>query len=175
MTKIRPSQNLANEIFDQRKKPAIRYLSLSTYLSYCLPLTYLNHSQSPSFTHSNSSYSLPLLALCHSFTGSSLSLSHSPSQKPQFLSRIGDETVLHGRPVQFKCQLAQEYPGQSVQWLHDGHPLTIDRGFTSEGQTCVLKINDVHLEDEGVFTCVVRTPRGSSSCCAKLTVLGRWS
>ena len=26
MTKIRPSQNLANEIFDQRKKPAIRYL-----------------------------------------------------------------------------------------------------------------------------------------------------
>lgn len=84
---------------------------------------------------------------------------------------------MHGRPVQFRCQLLQEYPGQTVQWLHDGHPLTIDRAFTSDGQTCVLKISDVHLEDEGVFTCVVRTPRGASSCSAKLTVLGMcvWS
>ncbi len=87
---------------------------------------------------------------------------------------LANQTVTCGQSVQLKCEVdSSVYPTPSVTWSHDGIPLSIDRAFTNVGdKICVLKINDVQSNDEGVYVCTISNKMGVVSSEARITVLG---
>ena len=96
-------------------------------------------------------------------------------QPPLILVHLTDETVIAGRPVQFRCHCqldGHSQPLPSVEWRHNGLPLTIDRAFASVGEeSCVLRVNDVEERDGGEYMCSVTNEMGVATSSARLTVL----
>ncbi len=96
-------------------------------------------------------------------------------QAPHILTHLSDETVLAGRSVTFRCQLASKpHPSPVVEWSHNGRILTIDRAFTSFAEEkCILRVNEVEPEDDGEFTCTIANSEGVASSVARLNILGK--
>ena len=96
-----------------------------------------------------------------------------PLQAPSIVSPLSDETVMAGRSVQLKCMINSDAsPPPVVEWSKDGLPLNIDRAFTSLGEeSCVLRIQMVERDDEGIYTCTVANKKGVVSSSAKVTVM----
>jgi kalirin len=95
-----------------------------------------------------------------------------PLNPPQITAGLSDESVLIGQDVQFKCQLAQEYTDQKVEWFLNGKLFSNERAFISSSNICILKIKYVNREDEGLYMCSISSQGQCSSTSAKLTVLG---
>ncbi|CAI8043349.1 Kalirin [Geodia barretti] len=92
---------------------------------------------------------------------------------PQVVTHLTDETVIVSRTVRFRCKIARSHPEPSVEWSHDGKPLTHDRAFTSLGdENCLLRLQNVAQEDEGLYTCTICNKNGCCTSTARLTVIG---
>ena len=96
-------------------------------------------------------------------------------QAPEVMAPLCDETIISGRSVYFRCGFdGSTYPLPSVEWSCNGALLTIDRAFASVGKdSCVLRINDVDVMDEGDYTCTIANEEGVASSTARLTVLSK--
>ena len=60
-----------------------------------------------------------------------------------------------------------------MTWSHNGRTITHDRAFGSLGEeNCVLRIQNVTQEDEGMYTCTVCNQYGCCTSRANVTVFG---
>ena len=101
-------------------------------------------------------------------------VSFPSSQTPEISMHLSDETIITGRSVTFRCQLAgMPHPSPCVEWSHNGARLTIDRAFASFGgeESCVLRINEVEEGDDGEYTCTVSNTEGMVTSTARLSVI----
>ena len=60
-----------------------------------------------------------------------------------------------------------------MEWSFNGRIISHDRAFTSLGEeNCLLRLQNVTQEDEGVYTCTICNKHGCCSSSARLTVIG---
>ena len=78
------------------------------------------------------------------------------------------------RTVRFRCKISRTHPEPTMEWSHDGSLLTHDRAFMSLGdENCLLRLQNVTLADEGLYTCTICNEHGCCTSTARLTVIGR--
>ncbi len=90
-----------------------------------------------------------------------------PSQKPQFVKHLQNQTIKQGNRALMQC-IVKATPDTDVKWYHNGNqinltsysprfPVTFDK-FTG---LCSLTILDASPKDAGQYTCVATNPAGT--------------
>ncbi|KAJ8414380.1 hypothetical protein AAFF_G00052500 [Aldrovandia affinis] len=90
---------------------------------------------------------------------------------PRFVSKPYALTVREGDRVEFKARVTGR-PPPSVTWLKDWAPL-LGRSaahFSFSAGFYLLELHAARREDQGLYTCQLRSPAGESSASAQLTV-----
>ncbi|GMR58651.1 hypothetical protein PMAYCL1PPCAC_28846, partial [Pristionchus mayeri] len=104
-----------------------------------------------------------------------ISISESSSgtgfEAPKFIRILTDSSARAGEPAVFKC-LVRGVPMPEVRWSVDGDDLSNDADYTIiyEDGVCLLKINQVLIEDEGEYACEAFNDAGHAVTRAFLTV-----
>ncbi|XP_055366310.1 neural cell adhesion molecule L1-like protein isoform X5 [Betta splendens] len=85
-----------------------------------------------------------------------------------------DVQIVSGTTAQLRCQAAYDESLQStfeVVWRKDGEDVFSGDGSRHSVSNGMLRINNVNLSDEGLYTCVARTHLDEDNATALLTVL----
>ncbi|XP_054760264.2 cell adhesion molecule-related/down-regulated by oncogenes-like [Lytechinus pictus] len=95
-------------------------------------------------------------------------VSLSVTKAPSIRTGPADAVASIGNPSRFSCSISRASP-DDIQWLHNAKDIRVDgHKYTLNGRT--LTINDVGLEDLGMYQCLVNTDEGSTQAAAQLKV-----
>lgn len=96
-----------------------------------------------------------------------------PKSAPRFIELPKSITTDSKSTATFLC-IVQGDPKPSVSWKKDGQTLSMDHRYElSEGNGEIsLKIRDVTVADQGLYTCTLTNSEGESSASADLFVEG---
>ncbi|CAB3382376.1 Hypothetical predicted protein [Cloeon dipterum] len=100
-------------------------------------------------------------------------VTHSKVQTlPSITRSLRDRRCCDGDTVTFECGLAPTPEQPDVRWEKDGKPLVIEGDLVAEQDSAFarLTILQVYPEDEGEYTCVVRSELGKVTTSACLIV-----
>ena len=98
-----------------------------------------------------------------------------PATPPKFIRTMRKAEVIEGSAARFDVKLTGS-PEPEVQWLKDDKPVKENRKFRSDEDddgVFSLFVNDVEVDDEGVYKCVATNIKGEVSCEAELLVEGK--
>ncbi|KAL4660506.1 myosin light chain kinase, smooth muscle-like isoform X1 [Arapaima gigas] len=94
-------------------------------------------------------------------------------QEPCFSQALVDQTHPLGSTVRLTCHI-EGYPNPTVQWLLEGELVAesprLQVKYDPDGG-CSLVLNNIRLEDAGVYVCKATNSLGKAMCSAKLTVV----
>ncbi|XP_051895873.1 roundabout homolog 4 isoform X2 [Pristis pectinata] len=88
-------------------------------------------------------------------------------EKPTFVQRPSDETVIAGNSVQFSCK-ARGDPMPRVRWKKENGELPTGRYEVNSDNT--IRIHYTALSDAGLYTCLAENSVGSSAASVSLIV-----
>ncbi|VDM40900.1 unnamed protein product, partial [Toxocara canis] len=100
-----------------------------------------------------------------SFMEESTSISESSTfgifQAPKFLKKLENVTSAIGTALQFKC-IVSGMPMPEIRWFVDGDEIRTSTEYETvyEDGVCILRINEVVIEDEGEYICEATNPAG---------------
>ena len=90
---------------------------------------------------------------------------------PRFLKGLNNQEATEGQSLELHCQV-DGYPAPNVSWFKNG--ICIDKtkyyNIGGENGDCVLRIENVYLEDASEFTCRIENIHGQAFSSGKLTV-----
>ncbi|VDK48693.1 unnamed protein product, partial [Anisakis simplex] len=89
------------------------------------------------------------------------SSSYGVFEAPRFLKQLENVTTAIGNALQFKC-IVSGMPMPEIRWFVDGDEIHTSRVYETvyEDGVCILRINEVVLEDEGEYMCEATNPSG---------------
>ena len=96
-------------------------------------------------------------------------------ESPKFLQPLKSQEVFAGSAAKLEARISGE-PEPDIEWFKDEHPIKEGGNFRIEFDDtdgCVLVINSVKLEDEGVYRCVATNSFGKAISEAELLVTGK--
>ena len=100
----------------------------------------------------------------------------APATPPKFVRTMRKAKVIEGSAARFDVKLTGS-PEPEVQWLKDEKPLKENRKFRfdeDDDGVFSLFVNDVEVDDEGVYKCKASNVKGEVSCTAELIVEGKF-
>jgi hypothetical protein len=105
-----------------------------------------------------------------------MTASHSEAQLvPVFLGKLRGKTISDGDPLTLEVEVIGS-PEPTVRWLRDGLDLPVTLTSTQyDGRLATLKVDEMGVEDEGVFEVVAENPAGKASLNARITVQSEFS
>ena len=113
---------------------------------------------------------LSLLPLSTNFCFSVLPLTTNFcfSVSPRFITTPQDKTSAIGNSVRLSCQ-ATGHPVPEIKWTKNGNPLSPTNrvNIMSSGD---LHINNIHVEDQGLYRCTGINSGGTIGATARITV-----
>lgn len=102
------------------------------------------------------------------------SLEERMQSKPEFVMTPFDLTVAEDSSAQLVCRVIG-YPDPDVLWLRDDEVLEEQDGFVQvdyeEDGLCVLTLDSVTPQHNGIYTCKALNVHGEALCTAKITVV----
>ena len=86
-------------------------------------------------------------------------MSFPPEIPLDILTPLKDIHAKENDDVSFECKVNK--PGPKPRWLKDGRDIVSEGRFEIDvrGDTCILRITNVCLEDEGKYSCIIRNLR----------------
>ncbi|XP_048471430.1 Down syndrome cell adhesion molecule-like protein 1 homolog [Rhincodon typus] len=91
--------------------------------------------------------------------GARLSVSDPMESAPTVLDSFQSKEVKTGETMELPC-IASGYPNPVIRWLKDNRPLPVDSRWTK--RITGLTINNLHVEDSGMYICEVTNTFGSA-------------
>ncbi|ESP05082.1 hypothetical protein LOTGIDRAFT_103277, partial [Lottia gigantea] len=102
-----------------------------------------------------------------------LSVKNTPKHVPSFTEPLHDVKVSEGHSVTLTCRVAD---AESVVWQKDGvvQKSTEDFKQSFDGEEAKLELDEVFLDDFGIYSCIARNDLGEESSSCKLKVTGEF-
>ena len=88
-----------------------------------------------------------------------------------FLTKLPNKTLNDGDSLLLECDVIGS-PEPSIRWLRDGRDLPDSLSFSSQydGRVARLRVDDMRVEEEGLFECVAENSAGKVSMDARVNV-----
>ena len=95
------------------------------------------------------------------------------SDRPEITESPEDQTVAIGEVLTLHCRAAGQ-PRPQISWLKNDLPLPTDARITVDSSGS-LTVNDVQLDDRGLYRCTAYNSAGSVSQFARIEVVCKLS
>ncbi|XP_043549680.1 myosin light chain kinase, smooth muscle-like isoform X2 [Chiloscyllium plagiosum] len=97
--------------------------------------------------------------------------SESTGNAPVFKETLKDTQVVDGERLLLQCRVTAE-PAPIVTWTINGKAIKSSKfiNISQEGSLCILAIEEVLPEDEGLYKCIAENSTGKMECSCSVTV-----